>query len=241
MRKRVFFTTIVLLSLMSYRTKAVDLPLSMSNNELQLVLERLTYGTSHKFINKAYSLGGFSGVELSFAMSVIPAREISSYGAGAPASDGINVAQLTVGKGITEDIDLFFSFFPYTESLEVGIYSAGLRWFFYEATFFPAVIGLQFHGTNSNIDNLLFSSAAGAEAIASMTAEPFSFYIGAGAVYGSARFDATLTSTGQDTTLMGTTFHSLLGLSLEVSNVFVAAQMDTYETTTFSGRVGIRF
>jgi hypothetical protein len=137
-------------------------------------------------------------------------------------------------------MDLLFSFLPFNESTGVGIYSGALRWAFYHATFVPASFSLLVSGGSTNLNNLFYSQTTGADLVTSVNVDPFSFYVGAGVLYGQAQFARTLTASQAMSNQVGRAFHTMLGMNVSIAEYFTAIEVDTYNSTVVSFKLGAR-
>jgi hypothetical protein len=145
-----------------------------------------------------------------------------------------------LGKGIFDNVDLFFSFAPYSQATGIGIYSGGVRWGFFQATFVPASFSVLVSGTASNLDNLVLTQSLGVDLTCGINVDPLSFYVGAGTLYGQAQFDPSVTVEGLSTNQVGRSFHTLLGTTLGIGPAFAAFEIDNYYTTIYSFKLGAK-
>ncbi|MCC6277085.1 MAG: hypothetical protein IT289_04120 [Oligoflexia bacterium] len=219
----------------------LSIPNNLTDGEQELILQILGFGSSFRAINNPYPLGGYSGFEAGIGVSSLSTGDIGYFGSRSTVNKNLVYPQLTFAKGVFDSIDLFFSFAPTNENTGVSLYSGALRWGFFQATFLPACFSLLFSATNSNFNDLMIFQTFGVDLVTGVNIAPLSFYVGAGTLYGQGQFDATITSNGAKTNQVGKTFHSLLGLSVEVSDFFAAIQIDQYNATVASLRAGVRF
>jgi hypothetical protein len=174
-------------------------------------------------------------------VSTLSTGDIGYFGSRATVDKNLIYPQFTFGKGIFDSVDLFFSFVPTNENTGVSIYSGALRWGFFQATFLPACFSLLFSGSNSNFNDLIVFQTYGVDLITGVDISPFSFFLGAGTLYGQGQFDSTITSSRTRTNQIGRTFHSVVGLNISFGDIFTALQVDQYNTTVASLKVGARF
>lgn len=233
---------LILLTLLVF-TKAeavLSIPSGLSNGEQELVLQTLGFGTSFRPVNKPYPLGGYSGFEAGISAQNIPTQDIGLYGNRSSVERNITYPLISFGKGVFDNIDLLFSFIPFSESAGVGIYSGAFRWSFFQATFVPASFSLLMHGSSTNFNNVFNSQTTGGDIITGVNMDPFSFYLGAGMIYGQGQFNSTLTSTGVASNQIVKAFHTLIGLNVDIANFFTAFEIDVYNTTIISLKFGTR-
>jgi hypothetical protein len=221
---------------------AISIPTGLSDAEQHLVLQILGFGTAFRPVDNPYPLGGYSGFEAGISLEDVPTADIGYFGSGGGKTVDRTMVfpRLTIGKGIYDSFDLFFSFLPYNENTGVGTYGGALRWTFFQATFVPASFSLLVSANNTNVNNLFISQTEGADIISGVDVDPFSFYLGAGTLFGQGQFDASLTTQGNRTDISGRSFHTILGVNFAVNEVFSALEIDTYSATTVSFKLGLR-
>ncbi|MDZ4678128.1 MAG: hypothetical protein SGI74_11550 [Oligoflexia bacterium] len=219
----------------------LSIPSGLSDGEQELVLQILGFGTSFRPVDNPYPLGGYSGVELGLSFSNIPTGDIGHFGDKAAVDRNVLYPQLTLGKGIFDSVDLFFNFSPYNENTGIGVYSGALRWGFFQATFVPACFSLLVHGTNTNFNNVLITQTMGVDLISGVNVDPFSFYVGAGSLYGMGQFDSSITTSRTKRNQVGRTFHTILGMNIALGEMFLAMEVDSYNTTVATAKFGARF
>lgn len=229
----------LLYSSLSFGT--LTIPTSLSDNDQIAVLQTIGFATAYRPVDSPHPLGLYSGVEIGFSVEDIPTGDLGYLGTGASVEKSVVYPRFTLGKGIFDNLDLFFSMTPYTQGTALGIYAGALRWAFYQATFVPASFSVLISATSTNLNNLFFAQTEEADIITGVNADPFSFYIGAGTLYGQGQFDQTLTIENAATNQVSRAFHTLLGATMSVDNVFAAIELDNYSTTTFSFKLGVQF
>jgi hypothetical protein len=218
----------------------LSLPSGLSTGEQQLILQYLGFGSSFHPVDNPYPLGGYSGFEVGVSAHNISTQDIGYYGNRTSVDRNVIYPLINIGKGIFDNIDLLFSFVPFNESTGIGIYSGALRWCFYQATFVPASFSFLISGSNTNFNNLFNSQITGADIVTGVNVDPFSFYVGAGTVYGQAQFDSSLTVDGTNTNQVSRAFHTMLGMNVSIAEYFTAIEVDTYNSTVISLKFGAR-
>jgi hypothetical protein len=231
-------TLLLLFSSLSFG--ALTIPTALSDNDQLTILQTIGFATAFRPIDSPYPLGLYSGVEIGMSIEDIPTGDLGYLGTGASVEKSVVYPKFSLGKGLFESVDLFFSFVPYTQGTSLGVYSGALRWAFYQATFVPATFSLLISGSSTNLDNLFFAQTEGPDIVTGVNADPFSFYIGAGTLYGQGQYDQSITIEGAATNQVARAFHTLLGATLTLDQVFAAIELDNYATTTFSFKIGVR-
>jgi hypothetical protein len=220
---------------------ALSLPTGMSDADQLNVLKEIGFATAFRPENNPFPLGGYSGLEFGVSIEELATSDIGYLGNGASDERTVFYPALTFGKGIFDNVDLFFSFVPYNQGTGLGIYSGGARWGFYQADFAPVVFSILVSGGATNLDNLFFSETIGADLIAGANADPFSFYIGVGGLYGQGQFDSSITVENALTNQSSHAFHTLFGATFTISPIFVAVELDNYGISTMSFKLGAKF
>jgi len=237
--KQVFFGIIFLLVCLPTQA-AISIPANLSDSDQIYMLQNLGFSMAFRPVDNPTPLGLYSGLELGVSLEYMPTGDIGNLGSGGSTEKSVIYPQFTLGKGILDNVDLFFGFTPYNQGTGVGIYAGALRWGFYQATFVPATFSLLVSGSAANFDNLFLSQTVGADLISGINAEPFSFYIGLGTLYGQGQFDSTITVEQAATNQVARCFHTLLGATLGIGPAFAALELDNYNVTTYSFKLGVR-
>jgi hypothetical protein len=240
---KIFLTLLIFSFVNTFSLKvhaALSLPSGLTEGEQQLVLQILAFPTSFRPVDNPYPLGGYSGLEFGISFESIPTGDIGYFGAGAAVDRNIIYPRLTLGKGIFSSTDLFISIVPYNQSSGLGLYSGAIRWGFFQATFVPASFSLLVTATNSNFSNLFNSQTEGVDLVSGVDVKPFSFYVGAGTLYSQGQFSPSLTSSSASNTIVGKSFHTMLGVNFSLQPFFSALEVDTYSTTVTSLKIGMR-
>jgi hypothetical protein len=243
MSRKTISTLIAALLLFSGIPKAratISIPAGLTDGEQELVLQILGFGTSYRAVNNPYPLGGYSGLEMGFSVENVLTADIGYFGLRSEVTRNMMYPRLHLGKGIFDSIDLFFSFIPYSERTGVGIYSGALRWGFFQATFVPACFSLLLSASNTNINNVFIAQTMGVDLITGVNVDPFSFYVGAGTLYGQGQFDKSITSDNSMKNQTGRSFHTMIGINFAIAELFTALQVDNYSSTTVSVKIGTR-
>jgi hypothetical protein len=234
------FVALFLFSLCLPATAAISIPNNLSDSDQVFMVDTLAFSMAFRPVDNPTPLGLYSGLEIGVSLEYMPTGDIGGLGSGGSTEKSLVYPRFSLGKGIFDNVDLFFSFAPYSQGTGVGIYSGALRWGFYQATFVPATFSLLVSGTAANLDNLFLSQTEGVDLISGISADPFSFYIGAGTLYGQGQFDSTITVEQAQTNQIGRSFHTMLGATLNIGPAFAALELDNYNVTTYSFKLGAR-
>jgi hypothetical protein len=224
--------------------QAVTIPTNLDGKDRASVVEILGMGTSSKLLTIPYPLGGFSGIEMGVSVESLPVDNLSRLGNKTKRQTTFNYPKISLGKGLYNDLDLYVHFIPFNESTGLTEYGGIIRWTMYKSTLLPANIALVLHGNSSNIDNLFISDSVGADLVAGINVNYISLYFGYGQVQVRGRFAGGvngITDSGREETSAVSKGHAIIGGSIFFDPYFVAFQIDQYDTTVMSGKVGIRF
>jgi len=230
--------------LFTFLVHAVDLPKKLTSDDRDQVVEILGLGTSSKILTIPYPLGGYSGLELGVSMESLPVENLALLGDKTASQDTFNYPKISIGKGLLEDTDLFLHFIPFSEQTELTEYGAVFRWNFYKAKNVPGSLSLVGHMNSSNIKDQFTSTSYGIEVLAGITVESLSLYFGIGQVQAKGRFAGGtqgITDTDFEEVSRVKKTHSIIGGSYHFLPYFIAFQIDQYETTVMSAKLGLRY
>lgn len=218
------------------------LPSKMSQSDRLETLRILGLGGSGKLLTDPYPLGGYSGFEVGISYEEIPTTDISQFGdKQSNEPEQFSYETLSIGKGLYNNLDIFFDFTPWGREAGFSEYGGMLRWGFYEAKFFPISYCALLHGNIVNIHNDLISQSFGLDLLAAINVSSFAIYFGAGRVRADGRFDARVTDSGNPVTERAIELHTFVGTSIKVDQLFVAAEIDRYTMPVYSAKLGFRY
>jgi hypothetical protein len=248
---------------------AFEIPKGLTSTDRSEVVRTLGINSAPKSLSNPYPLGGYSGFELGYSMEVVNVRDIRRIGCEPKTAGCQNesfsdetewrYSRLTVGKGIYNDIDLFFSFMPPMGNVRASDYGGQIRWSFYQAAFLPVNLSAVAYFNSLNFNDTFMNRNVGAELMAGVNVNNFALYFGGGMVQARGTFigandtnvcqeDCTVSPTDPDTNSTSRTItqsvresHTFVGFSLHFQNLFAAAQVDRYRDAVYSAKVGLRF
>lgn len=242
---QIFFVLILVNAICLPGLAAVRIPRNLDDKDRQAATRILGWGTAGKLLADPFPLGGYSGLEIGVSIVSVPVDDLSRLGAkNVGQQDDFTYPKISIGKGLYNNIDTWLHFIPYSEASGLSEYGGIVRWCFVEAKFFPGTFSLVAHGNAANITNTFSSQTAGADLITGINIGNIGFYLGGGKVYSTARFigGATgVTDTLRDEITSVEGFHSVLGGSLKLQNLFGVLQIDLYTQPIFSTKIGIKF
>jgi hypothetical protein len=222
------------------------LPNGLDSADRNTVVNDLGIPTSTKVLSNPYPLGGYSGVELGVSYLSLNTRDISLLGNKTQENeDTLSLVEFSFGKGLYNDVDLFFSFAPFNQSDNINSYGGILRWCFYKAenvplSFSVAAMGNVFHVTDSYVhQNVSLNLISG------VNVENISLFFGLGQVQGEGRFmggdSGVIAGGGESVKEQSSQQVLFIGLNIEFENIFISAQLDKYSEAVLSAKLGTRF
>lgn len=224
----------------------LSFPSYLTKSDREVTLAILGFGTSSKILASPYPLGGYSGLELGVSTESISTKEIGELSTGSDMPSTFLFPKFSIGKGLFNDLDIFFHFVPLTELTSFSEYGLDLRWVFFQAKFFPTTLGLRVHANSANISNILITESHGFDLIAGVNLSTFSIYLGIGSAIALGYFANSgtplpLNDSGSDEYESITSFHSVIGSSIQLGSLVLAGQIDHYVNPIYSVKVGFRF
>lgn len=220
------------------------LPKNLDAADRIRALEILGFGSVSKILDNPYPLGGYSGIEVGVTSEFIPIEDLASLGNKTTDKGEYNFSTLTFGKGLYYNIDTHIYFTPFVQDEKIQSYGAQLRWGFYEAGFFPLTLTAILYAGGANFSNLINVSSQGLDLVATVAMDNVAIYFGGGRVRAIGRF---IGGTGGITDTQDTMEHDIVenhtvfGLNVDISKVFIALEIDRYTDSIYSGKLGYRF
>ncbi len=168
----------VLLFFLSFSsvTRALDIPKGLSAADRKEVVRTVGLTSANKFLTNPYPLGGYSGFEIGYSMEFVNVRDIRRLGCTPGVGGCANLSysddtewrfsRLTIGKGLYQDVDVFFSFIPPTGPDRLSDYGGLVRWSFFQAQFLPINVSAVVHFNQLNMDDVFSNRNIGAEILA---------------------------------------------------------------------------
>lgn len=233
-----------LLLFISIGNAATQLPKNLSISDQVRALEILGFGSASKVLDNPYPLGGYTGIEVGVTSEFIPIEDLASLGSGSGERGEFNFTTLTFGKGLYYNIDMHVYFTPFIQSEKFQSYGAQARWGFYEADFFPLSVTAMLSGGGANFSNLINVSTFGADVIATVNMDNVAIYFGGGTARAIGKFIGGANGITADQQTIEQDIvesHTLFGLNVDISKLFIAMQIDRYTDSVYSGKLGFRF
>ncbi len=252
---------------LSLSCEALEIPKGLNATDRREVVRTIGLNSAPKALSNPYPLGGYSGFEVGYSVEFINVRDIRRLGC-APGSPGCGnnnysnetewrYSRLTVGKGLYNDVDVFFSFIPPMGGVRASDYGAQLRWSFYQAQFLPVSLSMIGYFNQLNFNDIYMNRNTGVELMAGVNVNNFALYFGGGWLQAEGTFISGTTANCEDCTVDSTepeanqvsrtvshaveATHTVVGFSFHFENLFAAAQVDRYRDAVYSMKVGMRF
>lgn len=236
MRVFIFF-----LAFLHFQANAtISVPGNLNQAEREQALRLLGLGTSTKILSTPYPLGGYSGFEFGIGMEFIDVTDLGSMGSGITSKqEMINYPRLNFGKGFYNNLDLFFHFTPYNDVSGISEYGGLLRWGVFQSAYLPTSISLLMHANATNVAEKIYTTTVGADIIAGFSLKYLSLYFGGGQTDSAGVFlgNSSLASSNNERV---SNIHTIMGGTLTVQQFFLAAQLDRYNESVFSIKLGYR-
>lgn len=263
------FLISIAFSFFSSPVQAFEIPKGLNATDRREIVRTIGLNSAPKALSNPYPLGGYSGFEVGYSVEFINVRDIRRLGcepltSGCPNTSYSNetewrYSRFTIGKGLYNDIDIFFSFMPPVGNIRGSDYGGQLRWSFFQAQFLPVNLALVTYFNQLNFNDTFMNRNIGAEIIAGVNVNNFALYFGGGLVEARGTFiglnksnvcgeDCTVTTIDEDFNTTSRTVtadvretHTVVGFSLHYENLFAAAQVDRYRDAVYSLKTGLRF
>ncbi len=223
---------------------ATTLPVNLSKPDRTRALQILGFGSAAKILDNPYPLGGYSGLEVGLSSEFIPMEDLAALGNGSTDSGEFSFYTLTFAKGLYNNVDVHVYFTPLIQSEELESFGGQIRWGFFESVSFPLSLTAVISAGAANFSNLVNISTLGADLVATVAMEDVALYVGAGRTRALGTFIGGpdgITDTGETISEDILEDHTLFGISVEISKMFLALQIDRYADTVYSGKLGFRF
>lgn len=223
---------------------ATSLPRNLNQVDRVRTLQILGFGSAPKTLDNPYPLGGYTGIEIGLSSEFIPVEDLANLGSKTAEKGELNYYILSIGKGLYYNIDTYMYFTPIFQNEKVQTYGGQLRWGFYESSFFPLSLSTVLFVGGANFSNLVNVTSVGLDLIASVTMDNVAIYFGTGRARVSGKFiggSNGITDTQETENEDLNESHAVFGLNVDISNAFLAFEVDRYTDSSYSTKLGYRF
>lgn len=210
---------------------AIDLPLLLNSQERKELMKIIGLTTSSKLVSNPYPLGGYLGLEIGYNVEYIEMNQANNIGKQTYDIKNFYYPQISVGKGIYNNIDILVHFIPFNEKRGLSNYGGIFRWNFYEGIFYPYFFSFIMHINNVNISDYLNLQSSGYELLAGLYVDFFSIYFGLGPVKCYGEFlggNSNFTESNEQEEESITGLHYYLGMTFHYKKVYFGLQLDKY-------------
>lgn len=262
------FLLLALLSL-SEAAYCIQIRHGLGEEDRREYIRTLGLNTAEKVLSNPYPLGGYSGFEIGYSLEFVDVRDLRRLGCtpSTPATASCpsyaddtewRFSRLTIGKGLYNDVDIFFSMMMPLGGVRASDYGGMLRWSFYQAQFLPINLSFLVHADQLNFGDAFMNRNIGGELLAGVNVDNFAVYFGGGLLEANGTFNSCVSSASGDSCVVERTdsqinsnthtvshtlheTHTVVGFSLHFQNLFAAAQVDRYADAVYSMKLGLRF
>lgn len=222
----------------------LTIPKNLNSTDRERVTEILGLSSASKILGNPFPLGGYSGIEVGYSFEVIATTEISQLGNGSDRTSEVSYGQLTLGKGLYNNLDVYLHFTPFSQGLDITGYGGQIRWGFYQAEYLPAHLTMIAYANTMSFENMITTNTTGLDLVAGFSVEDVTLYTGIGMTRSIGTFLGGadgITDSGSTTQADLTESHYLAGINIRLAKTFVAFQLDRYTQATYSAKFGTRF
>ncbi len=223
-----------------------EIPSGLTKEERHKIVKQLGIPSSTKFLSNPYPLGGYSGTEVGISYIILDTSDISTLGDQATNNDSsLDLIELSVGKGLYNNVDIFFNFAPLNQHDKVSSYGGILKWGFYQAKFLPINFSALLTGSVFHVSDSFVHQTVGLEVMSGVNVDNLSIYFGVGQLQGEGQFmggaNGVITGAGETAKESEVMSHIFVGFNFQYEQSFFSAQIDRYKDPTFSAKAGLRF
>lgn len=243
MKNLVYFLLLICF-LPSLSWASLAIPTDLSADERHRMTELLGLSTGSKILGNPYPLGGYAGIEVGYEYQVISTSEIAQMGSKPSETSEVGVTQLTLGKGLYNNVDLYLEFTPFSQSADVTSYGGQIRWGFYQAEYLPAHLSLILSANSTNFENKATFSSQGGDIVAGFTVQDVTLYTGLGWARAYGNFMGGVSGITDDQSTDKTSassMHYVAGMNVKYQRMFLALELDRYTDANYAAKLGCRF
>lgn len=225
----------------------VDIPQNLTVNDLDEVVQMLGFSTSSKFLSNPFPLGGYSGFEMGLGTEFVNITDLARLGSTTHQQSTFQYNRISIGKGLYDNLDIFFDFIPFSNANEISEYGSILKWSFYQGSFLPFSLSAMGQFSTINVEDTFINETIGWDLMGGINLNSFALYFGAGSQKATSTFSKNILAPSVSLNSAGTFSmkssqpHSFVGMHIDIAAIFIAAQIDRYEQPVYSAKLGLRF
>lgn len=223
---------------------ALPIPKNLNPVDRLNAVEVLGFGTSYKVLGNPYPLGGYSGYELGVSMEFLNTEEISRLGAKAGEQPTTSYFVLSLSKGLYYGIDFSLQFSPLGQSERFSGFGGAVRWAFAEMSNQPVHFSLQASANSASFQEQINTTTQSLDFISGYIRDAWTLYGGVGLIRTSGVFIGGVNGITDDQKTATESVSSLQyfgGLSVHLSDYFIALQANRVVENNYALKLGARF
>lgn len=243
-KRQLSLVLILSVILNNHALASLEIPQNLTTKDRKEALQTLGLGSISKVLSNPYPIGGEAGIEVGVEANYLNVSNLSRLGNKADTQREFSYYNFTFGKGLYGNVDLLVHFAPFLQKERVSNYGGQVRWMFFQSDSMPASTSLNFHSHSANFANLINTQSLGFNLIQNITVDDVSLFFGLGQVKCQGSFvgganGITDTGVNEQEDLYET--HSFFGINIALNDFFVAAQLDRFQESNISFKIGSRF
>jgi hypothetical protein len=248
MKSRSFLYNLLVFTIISLKTincfSILVIPNGLNDSDQRAILNSIGPATATRLLSVPYPLGGTEGFEIGLGRQYIPTESLSELGNKTEPQKGMSYPIVTFGKGLFNDVDMFLSAIPFTQSPNLSHFSAQTRIGHWQSKTSPFMLSSVLHIGSTTLKNQITFENYGFDILGTIYLKHICLFAGLGTLFTNGTFvggNSGITSSGETTTVTQIFSHKLIGLDLRYQEYFIAAQVDSYERPNYSFKVGYRY
>lgn len=241
---RYLVVLLILLSTLVGKLYALQIPQNLTPSDQKIAAEILGYGSISKTLSNPYPLGGYSGFDFGVSQELILTEDISSLGDEGEKSSELTYTQIYVGKGVYNNLDVYFHFTPFQQSENISNFGAIVKWGFHQLETVPVAFTLHAYSNMSQFYNLVKSQSVGFDIISSVQGKNLSLYFGLGRtnLYADFMGGSEGVTDSQETESVGLIqMHSVIGGAIQFDKLYLALEMSRFKDPSYGAKLGLRY
>ncbi|MCK6599484.1 MAG: hypothetical protein L6Q37_14050 [Bdellovibrionaceae bacterium] len=222
----------------------LKLPTGLDQEKRKTFVKSVLSSSSYKYLSLGYTLGGYEGFELSASLESFPLSKGNILSSSELKEKDYVVQNVTIGKGMFENVDMFFTFSPFIFQKDISIFGMAMKYVFYIDSENPFNLSVLLHGNAVNFANLVGAQSTGLDIIGSYFLKYWTFYLAVGQqrtlasfVGGAQGLTQDLSSANEDLYL--NRFYS--GFSYDFGMYQASFELQKIESESLAFKLGKRF
>lgn len=223
---------------------ALKIPNGLDHSERQEFIKQIGFASSYKYLAQGYILGGYQGLEVAATVENIPFSKTNYLSQTTIDESDRPLQSFSVGKGLYQNVDIFFTFSPFLFQNQISSYGGAIRYIFYEHETKPLNVGFLLHGNGLNISNLVGIQTSGVDIVTNYYSHYWTMFFGFGLARSIGSFvgganGVTEDQNTADEDIFQNRYYA--GFSYDFGSYALSFQVDRVYSETFSAKLGTRF